>query len=175
MFWGIILIGILLIGGIILYRRFFSSGKTNPKRIKQTAGKKLLTQSTTVTIDKFVEVEARVYDNESRTIYNSLIGADIVRQIRKEYGNLGRKWLRDGKWVYALNKLVNGSYRPVQVPLTLQDPPSELHRALQQHEIDIIFNVEESKGLLQKWGSIIFICGLALVAVFILIAQNIQG
>ncbi len=165
MFYSIIIIGVLLIGAFILFRKY------NMTRKKQT--RKVI--STTKVLDQFVEVEARVYDNDTRMIYNAVIPGDIVREIRHECGNLGRKWLREGKWIYALNKRIDGRYKPVEVPVTLDDPPSELHRALQQYEVPIVYNFEESKGLLQKWGHIIMFCGVAAVALFILIAQNIQG
>ena len=125
-------------------------------------------------IDQFVEVDARIYDNTTRTIYNKTIDADTVREIRSKYGNLGRKWLRDGKWLYALNK-TDAGYKPVSVPMTLDDPPSELHRALQQHETGIVFNVEQAESLFGKYGPYIWIGIIGIVAIFMLIADRRGG
>jgi len=126
-------------------------------------------------IDQFVEVEARVYDNTNRTIYNATIPASVVRQIRATHANLGRKWLRDGKWMYALNKTDTGAYKPVQVPMTLNDPPSELHRALQQQETGIVFNVEMSESVFGKYGPFIWIGIIGAVAIFLLMANRGGG
>jgi len=170
-----IVIGALLVGGLVAFIRFMRSknatkaAKVHPEAVKTTVtpdGK---------TIDQFVEVEARVYDNDKRMIYNTTIKGPEVRKIREKYGNLGRTWLRDGKWIYALNKTVSGEYRPIQVPLTLQDPPSELHRALQQQETGIVFNVDEGEGLFKKWGPIIWIGIIGIVVIFILIANRAGG
>jgi hypothetical protein len=125
-------------------------------------------------LDQFVEVDARIYDNTTRTIYNQTIDADIVRDIRAKYGNLGRTWLRDGKWVYALNK-TDAGYKPVVVPMTLKDPPSELHRALQQHETGIVFNVEQPDSLFGKYGPYIWIGIIGVVAIFMLLADMRGG
>lgn len=165
-------IGALVLGGLVAFIFFTKSRKppkTHPVAVEVTK------TSEGTTIDQFVEVEARVYDNDKRTIYNDKIKAADVRQIRQKYGNLGRTWLRDGKWIYALNKLTSGEYRPVQVPTTLQDPPSELHRALQQQETSIVFNVDESEGILKKYGAIIWIAIIGAVCIFILIAQKMTG
>ncbi len=172
-----IVIGALVIIGIIAVIKARRSNGIKTSKVKRNEIPTAINndkQTPETSIDQFVEVEARVYDNGTRQIYNSMIPAAVVRQIRKDFGNLGRKWLRDGRWVYALNKTDSGTYRPVQVPKTLGDPPSELHRALQQQETAIVFNVEEPQSVIQKYGIYIWVGVITAVAIFVLIGNQIQ-
>jgi hypothetical protein len=173
-YWIIIIIGIITIAGFLTISRFIKS-----TRYKKPTSKKITNEEKTTLhqtgIQQFVAVEARVYDNETRTIFNATIPGDTVKHIREKYGNLGRKWLRDGQWLYALNRLEGGIYKPVDVPMTLNDPPSELYRALQQDETAITYDMKETQGILQKYGHIIWIGAIAAVIIFILMANVLNG
>jgi hypothetical protein len=104
-----------------------------------------------------------------------MIPGKIVREIRQKHGNLGRKWFRENKWLYALNKKESGEYVPVSVPQTMDDPPSELHRALMQQEIDIVFDVQSAKSFMQKWGHVLLFVGAIVFVIFLVIMQTMQG
>lgn len=119
----------------------------------------------------FEAVEARIYDNYTRSIYNSIIQGGTVKEIRKLFGNLGRKWFKDGQWLYALNKSEEGLYSPVVVPATMKEPPSKLHRALVQHAIGIMYDVKEERGLLQKYMPILIWTGVMIFIMFMVATQ----
>jgi len=125
-------------------------------------------------IEQFASVEAVVFDNENRTWYKTeLPGRDVIN-IRRDHSTLGRKWMMDGKWVYAFNRSEGGIYRPVEVPETMKNPPSKLHRALAQHEIDIVFNVEMERGFLQKWGHVLLFVFACVFILFLVVMQQTQ-
>jgi len=119
--------------------------------------------------DGIIPVQARVYDDFTRNIYNTTIPVADVRKIRQQYDNLGRKWLFQNKWVYALNKNADGSYIPVPITETMDNPPSKLHRALYQPEVDIVFNVQPERNLLQKYGAILLFAGVCLFIMFMMV------
>lgn len=104
-------------------------------------------------------VLCRVYNNETRRVTNEEILIDEVKKIRDKCGNLGRKVLRDGKWVYALIKKTDGNYEPVTVPKTMEHPPSSLHRALLQDAVGIYYDVSKEKGFFQEHGKILLFVG----------------
>lgn len=116
-------------------------------------------------------VEARTYDVSSRTVYNETISGETVGKIREEHGNLGRKWLYEGRWLYALKKDAEGKYSPVIVPVSMDNPPSRLHRALTHPQVGIVYNVETPKNLLQKYGHILLFTGVCAFLMFMLVAQ----
>lgn len=165
-----VLVGLIL--GIIVTAYYLWDRHKKRKLVKITHPE---TEGGETGIDRFVAVEARVYDNETRTVYNATIPAKIVREIRLKYSNLGRKWFREGKWLYALNKKENGEYAPVTVPQTMDDPPSELHRALMQQEIDIVYNVESGKSFMQKWGHVLLFTGACVAVMALFILQRMQS
>lgn len=112
--------------------------------------------------DKSPTTLCRVYNNETRRVSNENLTEDDVKKIRDKHTTLGRKWLRDGKWVYALNKLVGGEYVPVSIPQTMEDPPSSLHRALLQDAVGIFYDVSPEKGFFQEHGKILLFVGSVL-------------
>lgn len=104
-------------------------------------------------------VLCRIYENDTRLAYNAEISEEEAKKIRVTHTNLGRKWLKDGKWVYALNKSAEGIYSPVKIPETMEDPPSSLHRALLQAAVDIFYDVSPEKGFFQEHGKILLFVG----------------
>lgn len=104
-------------------------------------------------------VLCRVYDIGTRLVTNQEIPIDTVKKIREKVGNLGRKVLRDGKWVYTLIKKADSEHEPVAVPRTMEHPPSSLHRALLQDAVAIYYDVSKEKGFFQEHGKILLFVG----------------
>ncbi len=119
-------------------------------------------------------VEARIYDNKKRRAYNEILSGVEIETVKETYGNLGRLWLKDGKWIYALNKKIYGTYHPVIVPSTMNNPPSTVHEALTQPEIDICFNMEQEQSFMQKYWHIVLLGSAVLFMMFVLIANMMQ-
>ncbi len=114
-------------------------------------------------------VLARIYDNVTRTIRNEELPVDAIKQIRTDYGNLGRRWLRDGEWLYEMVRLTAGDYVPVQkyISLSLKNPPERLHRALQQEETESYYRPRDNRGILAKYGSYLLFAGVVVVILFL--------
>lgn len=165
-----VLIGLVLAIGVTIFYLWSRHKKRKPAKSSKPE-----TEVEETGIDQFVAVEARVYDNETRTAYNATIPGKTVREIRQKCNNLGRKWLKDGKWLYALNKKESGQYVPVSVPQTMENPPSELHRALMQQEIDIVYNVDQEKSFAQKWGHVLLFTGACVAVLALFILQRMQS
>lgn len=178
-FYIVIVAGVIVVStGYLLYtllKKHRIAPAKRPQPSKAQAAAVTTPQAPQNPIDRFVEVEARVYDNETRTVYNATIAADIVRQIRKEYRNLGRTWIRDGKKVYALNKRENGTYAPVIPTETMEQPPSMAHEAITQPEVDVVFDVSQERNFLQKYGHILLFTGAVIFIMFLLTANVMSG
>jgi len=123
------------------------------------------------TISATPPVEARTYDVSTRTAYNEPIPGKTVGKIREEHGNLGRKWLYEGRWLYALKKDAEGNYSPVIVSISMDNPPSRLRRALTHPQVGIVYNVEPAKNLLQKYGHMLLFAAVCAFLMFMLVAQ----
>jgi len=128
-------------------------------------------------IDNLVELPARVYDNLTRSVKNEDLKAGAVRQIRKDYGNVGRRWFRDGQWRYAVVRLTTGLYVPVDhyMSLSLKNPPERLHRALQQQETTTFYRPHDNRGTLAKYGAYLLFAGAVIVILFLWGASMLKG
>jgi hypothetical protein len=128
-------------------------------------------------IDNLVELPARVYDNFTRSVKNEDLKAGAVRQIRKDYGNVGRRWFRDGQWRYAVVRLATGTYIPVDhyMSLSLKNPPERLHRALQQQETTTFYRPHDNRGTLAKYGAYLLFAGAVIVILFLWGATMLKG
>jgi hypothetical protein len=127
-------------------------------------------------IDNLVAVPARIYDNFTRTVKTGMLPAEGVRQIRKDYGNLGRRWEYNGEWVYSVVRLVTGKYVPTQqyMTLSLDNPPERLHRALQQQETEAFYRVRDNRSVLAKYGAYLLFAGVVIVILFLWGANMMQ-
>lgn len=165
-----IIVGMLFLAALAMFRfgQSFRARRTAVQKVERPVD-----IEPAQTIEQFVAVDARVYDAATRTVYNTVVRGADVAEIRRNYGGLGRQWLMDGQWRFAFVKLENGTYRPVRVPMTLDNPPSKLYRALQQHEIALVFGLEQTEGVFQKWGPIIWIGAIGAIALFILIGAQL--
>lgn len=146
---------------------YFTSWRKKPESTKQSISAPDSKEGDTET----PLVDVRTYDVNTRTIYNETIPGATVDKIRKEHGNLGRKWLYEGCWRYALKKDLKGEYSPVIVPISMDNPPSRLHRALNHPQVAIVYNVEHAKNFLQKYGHIFLFAGVCAFLMFMLVAQ----
>lgn len=128
-------------------------------------------------VDSLVEVPARIYDNATRTVKNAMLDATSVRKIRQTYGNLGRRWFRDGEWRYAIVRLMSGECIPLQqfMVLSLKNPPERLHRALQQEETESFYKPRDNRSALAKYGPYLLFAGVVIVILFLWGANMMQG
>jgi hypothetical protein len=119
--------------------------------------------------------ECRIYDNITGTKYNITLTGESIDRIRAENGTLGRKWLKDGKWLFALNKKLNDSgeieFTPVILPITLDNPPSRLRRALSHPYVPFTWNMKQPTNILAKFGGVIIFGIIAIGAVFLVAAK----
>jgi len=155
--WLVMLIAILGASGVlipyyIISKRKEKVARANDKRTKEEKEKE----------DKLPSVECRIYDTDLRLAYNTQISGTEATKIREKQSNLGRKWLKDGKWVFALTKDKSGEYKPVAIPFTMEDPPSSLHRALMQQAVDEYYDMTPDKNFLQQHGKILLFVGAVL-------------
>jgi hypothetical protein len=122
-------------------------------------------------------VEARIYDNILGTIYNNTIsGATVDKILSSGDGTLGRKWLYNGKWMFALNRKYNKdsgdiSFEPIIVPATMDNPPSRLRRALSHPYVAITWNTRKPDSFLHKYGVYLLFAAFVAFLMFMLIAQ----
>ena len=145
--------------------------------------------------DKTVEhepVDVRLYDSITRTIRNVKFDWNAalkdkrenkdyptIEEIKAKWRSVGRRWNRDGKWVYAINRYeVNVKagdvvkseikYRPVEALMspTRDQPPSKVHRALTHPEIAIYYDVTQQQTSLQKLMPVLIFAGAAIFIMF---------
>lgn len=116
---------------------------------------------------------SRIYDNLRRAIYNETLPGETIDEIKSKYGNLGRRWNRDGNELYTFVKTVDEEYIPVSryMKITRDNPPSLLHGALIQPQTAIAFNVKIQRNFMQKWGPILLFAGVGIFCMVLLIAN----
>jgi hypothetical protein len=186
------IIALVVLGiGFAIYKAFFSKRRP-PKTDKPITPKDEIPSDSvdgsgeegsyteaqkTIIEGKFVPVIARIYDNNLRVARMGTLDAKAVQQIRKDFHNLGRKWLWNNDWVYAVCLMANGDYCPVSRYMTeyLGNPPEKLHRALQQEETEVYFAARDDRTTLQKYGVYILFAIVALVVLFFWGAALIKG
>jgi hypothetical protein len=182
--YGIIGFAFLAIGSVVFFVRQGKHKNTPESKVKLVPAETLPSargQSTKPPADTFIDglvaVPARIYDNTIRTVKNEMLPADGVRQVRKEYGNLGRRWFRDGEWRYALVRLVSGAYVPVDhyMSLSLKNPPERLHRALQQQETATFYKPHDNRGIMAKYGAYLLFAFAVVALLFLWGANMMQG
>jgi hypothetical protein len=125
----------------------------------------------------FTPVLSRVYDNSFRYISNQMVSVEDIIKIRETWGNMGRRWYFEGDEVYALVRLTNLSYLPIEryFSLSLKNPPEKLHRTLEQEETEEYFKPQDSRGILAKYGAYILVAVVVCVALFLWGASVLQG
>ena len=116
-------------------------------------------------------IECRVYDRTTRGIsYQNIAVADIIK-IREKCGGLGRKWLRDGKEVFALVKIREGEYEPALPAKSLDNLPSIVHRKLTDvGAVKVFFDMKVQKGFMEKNGWVIALGIGAVVVIFLAVS-----
>lgn len=90
-------------------------------------------------------VNIRLFDNYTRTVFNTSITPEAANKIVEDYPDygLGRQISRDGKLVYYINRYKNEDgepeLRPVQAkePTTITNAPNALHNDIAQPEVGL--------------------------------------
>jgi len=110
-------------------------------------------------------IECRVYNRTTRGVTYQKISVDAILKVRETYGGLGRRWLREGKEVFALVKLNEFEYAPAIPPKEMKELPSYLHRKLTDTgAVKVFFDMKIQQGFLQKNGWLIGL-GIGVIAV----------
>jgi hypothetical protein len=112
-----------------------------------------------------------LYENDRSYWDISYISEDIVTDIIHSYGSLGRLWTEEGVTLHHINKYSDGGiikYRPIEVCFieNAKHPPEEIGEIIKQEELDCLSTKQEG-GVFQKYGNILFFCGVALFILFI--------
>ncbi len=170
-------IGFAVIACAVYFFRNRRPHKSNSTRVIETTKQEIKVDKSADFMDSLVEVPARIYDNATRTVKNAMLDAASVRKIRQEYGNLGRRWFRDGEWRYAIVRLTSGDCIPLQqfMNLSLKNPPERLHRALQQEETESFYRPRDNRSTLAKYGPYLLFAGVVIVILFLWGANMMQG
>ena len=173
-------------GAIIIFAFFFAFGKYIHiprlwgKKAQSVVNQGITTQSV---VAKHEPIDVRLYDSTNRTVYNTKLDGVIADEILRVWHSFGRKWLFQGKWVYAINKYQNIStdpstgeiklddrvmYRPVEsrMSATRDNPPSKVHSFLVHPEIAVYFDVSEKQSTLQKLLPVLIFAGGVIFVMF---------
>jgi hypothetical protein len=172
----------LVVAGIYGLYRVVGSGKVKAHKtaahtpevdtqIRRDVADGKLTEQEAADISKFVAVDARIYDNTNMTTYHQTLPGKIVREIREEFGSLGRKITEDGQAIYAIVRTGAATWRPLNIPMTLDEPPSKLYRALQQQEVGIVFDVTVEESFWGKWWYALLLAGVIAFIMFVVIME----
>ena len=146
-----------------------------PGRTSSSQGKQEEEEKEKTTEDP---VEVLLYDSSkpmAKDGWESIIlSSQVVAGIKTEYGNLGRLWDEDGKKLPHINKyFIEGSdtphYRPVEKLMaeTRDNPPEDVHGALDQEAVAVWYSVKTPDSFMQKWGSLLLYAAVAIFILFI--------
>jgi len=117
-------------------------------------------------------VLARVYDCKYRKIQNETIPLEQVEEIQGRVGNLGRKWLYMGDYVYALERKVDGEMGPLPVTRTMDDHPSALHRDLHHPQVAVCYDMTEQISFLEQYWPYLAFGGVCIFLLWTLVAPR---
>lgn len=167
-----------LLAGFIVYWygwRMIKKQKAEKVEAEKISLETAFVKSETVSVMAEQPIEARIYDAAKRAIYNDTLPGNVVARIRADYRTIGRQWNKDGKWLYAFNLIPDGNYIPVELSLdaTRENPPTRVHRALNQKEkVGIFFNVKLQKSFMQQYGKYMpYFLGIAFI-IFMMVANG---
>ena len=181
---GVIVICVVFFGKIISF--FKGKPRTKTPQMAKTEAKTVAESAKSVDTcgididEECPDVKARIYDKTTRRIYNETVHGDIVKKIKQSEPDhtLGRIWNYYGEEVYAFTKqIIQGTelYSVVRPPVTIESSAERLHRALNVPWVSLVFPVPKSRDLLEKLKPIIILAGCAVFAMFLLIANKMQG
>ncbi len=178
----IYLIAALIFGGGFCIYHYRSKGKQGgAERVTEGARRGAVAVAAEAEIppgtDRFVEERARIYDNTTGHVYSGMIPADGVRQLRRDFGNLGRKWHREGEWLYEVVRLVDGKYKRLQdfFAPDLANPPTKGFRAITQPATTAWFKTRVVGNVLQRYGWALVFAGVVVFLMFIMTVKAMQG
>lgn len=170
---------IAIIAGTAAYLvGYFALRKFLPKRLAKTESSKAEEEKIT-----YEPVDARIYDNDRRRIYNKVLDSKLVQAIieNKDRGlGLGRQWNYNGKMVYALVKYQDkdhiSQYRPIEVYMTdvADCPPFDIYDAINQPEVALTDDVSVEGNFVQKYGHLLLFCfGIAFI-IFMIVSSGVR-
>lgn len=114
---------------------------------------------------------ARIYDNIAGTIYNCEISGETLDKIILDHETLGRKWNRYGEKLYAFNRRLDGSFKPVIPTVDLENPSSFLLGAISHPYIPMNWNAKKQPSFLSKYGGVLLFAGLCFAGVFLYVVK----
>ena len=113
-----------------------------------------------------VDENTRSFDVEEITV------TELEKVKNANPDGIGRQWNYEKYELYYLFRNKKGDLSPVNVPQTLDTPPSLLYEALSQEDTEIIFDVRKEEGAFAKYGPYLIVAG---IAAFVIIATMQQG
>ena len=137
---------ILIVSALLVVGYYFYTQKRHIKRKKQPEPDVVKFDNV---IDEIVDVYSepdgsipvRMPDSVLGQIYDTDISEHTALTIIKEHGSLGRRWDRDGKKVYGINRYRDDEgiikLRPIVIQTEIVHSPDELYNDLMQPEIKL--------------------------------------
>ena len=164
-----VLIGLIAIIGYYLYDR---RRKRKVKADEKENGG--ITSEDKKEDKKYEPIDARIFDNNNRRVYNQELSGAVVKSIIDQYHALGRQWNREGKYVYGFIK-EKEDFKPITIPQAdITNPPEKLHFDMQQPEIPIIMDMREEKNFFDKYGMVL-VWGAIMAFILFLMMSSRNG
>jgi hypothetical protein len=147
------------IGGAIWLSWWLILGRNHkPKEKTEESDKKEIPLSS---------IYARIHDNlDGQRSYNTDLPGETVKKIKEQFHNLGGQWNYKGKKVYEFCRTGDNDqfgyaaniYVPYELYLSIDrsNPPSTLHRYVNQPEISITRNVQKKQSIFEKYQALIW-------------------
>jgi nitrogen fixation-related uncharacterized protein len=174
--------GLPVAGAIVIIATAFFWGRRKGKNPQADPAAPIAPAGAVVAIHAPIDV--RLYDSTIRRTTMAVLDGTVADEILKQWRSLGRKWLFEGKWVFAINRYAeaetdakgvrvpDGRYmikhRPVEAMMrpTREHPPSDVHSAISNPEIDLYFDVTEKSNTLQKLMPVLVFAGAGIFVLF---------
>lgn len=153
LFTNPIFIAVFVVSALIVAVFYFYYQKRPPKKKKQPDKVINIDNKTDEIIDVETEEIVEVYsetegiisvrmpDSVLGQIYDTEISENTALKIIREFGSLGRRWDRDGKKIYGINRYRDDKgvikLRPIVVQTEMSHSPEELYNDLMQPEVKL--------------------------------------
>jgi len=141
-----VFIVVLIVSALIVVGFYFYTQKRPIRKKAQPEPEVIKFDNTTDEIvDVYSETDGnipvRMPDSVLGQIYDTDISEHTALKIIKEHGSLGRRWDRDGKKIYGINRYRDDEgvirLRPVVVQTEISHSPEELYNDLMQPEVKL--------------------------------------
>jgi hypothetical protein len=164
--YGFPILGLVLAGAIYWFIKMWRNPRHKENKVIEAGIEEQIKPKVDETMPVFYsdDIKRRVYENYQMPV-------SIIKDIEKEYGNLGKSLNVEGNNLYCITKSTTGIYHPTIFPVTMEYPTTEVPEAILNPDVEIFFNVEVPKSFMANWGPTLLFCGFVIFVLWTVVMK----